>query len=351
MDERSQDQAESKHSNSFWQKEGVNRLLRALFWTVGGLVIYLVVVTVVLLYGWGFNGKTLFDWMDILIFPAVLAVGVYLLNLRQGQRERVADERRRQRELEVESQRAQDVALQTYLDQMSHLLLEKGLRKSQEDDEVRTLARARTLTALAMLDPERKGSLLSFLYEANLIDKANPVIRLGGLAILNFLAGAADLTKIHLSFAYLGEADLSGTNMHKASLPFSHLPKANLSESDLSNADLEYANLAEADLSHALITDANLTATKLNGATATGATLWKSKLIEADFTGANLQNADFAASISAAWTGEMADIGDADLTNANLTEADLRDAIITEEQLAQCASLKGATMPDGSKYD
>lgn len=311
---------------------------------------YIAVVSVVLLYGWGFSGRTLFEWLDILIFPATLAIGVYLLSLRQNKREREADERRRQRELEVEGQRAQDAALQAYLDQISYLLLEKGLRKSQEDDEVRTLARARTLTALSMLDSERKSSLLRFLYEANLIDKEEPIVRLGGLAMLNFLAGAADLTKIHLSFAYLGEADLSGTNMHEASLAFSHLPNANLRETDLNNADLEYADLVEADLRDALITDANLTETKLDGTNAEGATFWKSKLVEADFTGANLQNADFAASISAAWTGDAEDIGDADLTNADLTEADLRGAIITDQQLAQCKSLKGATMPDGTQH-
>jgi uncharacterized protein YjbI with pentapeptide repeats len=39
------------------------------------------------------------------------------------------------------------------------------------------------------------------------------------------------------------------------------------------------------------------------------------------------------------------------LTDANLAGADLTDAIITEEQLAQCASLEGATMPNGQKYE
>jgi len=42
--------------------------------------------------------------------------------------------------------------------------------------------------------------------------------------------------------------------------------------------------------------------------------------------------------------------GNATLTGANLAGADLTDAIITEEQLAQCATLKGALMPNGSKH-
>jgi uncharacterized protein YjbI with pentapeptide repeats len=64
----------------------------------------------------------------------------------------------------------------------------------------------------------------------------------------------------------------------------------------------------------------------------------------------NRPTTTFAASISAAWTGEVEDLGDADLRDADLTEADLRGAIITDQQLAQCKSLKGATMPDGSKH-
>jgi len=46
------------------------------------------------------------------------------------------------------------------------------------------------------------------------------------------------------------------------------------------------------------------------------ATFWKSKLIEADFTGVNLQKADLAALISAVWTDEAEEIGDADLTRS-----------------------------------
>jgi hypothetical protein len=39
------------------------------------------------------------------------------------------------------------------------------------------------------------------------------------------------------------------------------------------------------------------------------------------------------------------------LEEADLSGADLRDALVTEEQLAACASLEGATMPNGQKYE
>jgi hypothetical protein len=46
---------------------------------------------------------------------------------------------------------------------MSSLLLEKDLRKSEEDSEVRTLAWARTLTVLGRMDPSRKADVMQFL--------------------------------------------------------------------------------------------------------------------------------------------------------------------------------------------
>jgi hypothetical protein len=106
----------------------------------------------------GFGDKTLWDLLQLLIVPLVL-VGIGLLfEMQQAERE----ELRAKAERELAEQRAQDEALQAYLDQMSSLLLEKDLRTSEEDSEVRTLARARTLTVLGRLDPSRKSAAMQF---------------------------------------------------------------------------------------------------------------------------------------------------------------------------------------------
>ena len=47
----------------------------------------------------------------------------------------------------------------------------------------------------------------------------------------------------------------------------------------------------------------------------------------------------------------MADLSRADLTGVDLAEANLEGAEVTAKQLAQVKSLKGATMPDGTKHD
>jgi hypothetical protein len=105
-------------------------------------------------------GITLWECLKLLIIPVVIAAGGLWFNRHQ-----------REREQYIGDQRAQDEALQTYLDQIGQLLLDKDrpLRQSKEGDEVRTLARARTLTVLARLESSRKGTVVQFLYEANLI--------------------------------------------------------------------------------------------------------------------------------------------------------------------------------------
>jgi hypothetical protein len=92
--------------------------------------------------GWmGVANKELWDYLDLLIVPVALAIGVAWLNGAQRKRERaaeeeqqkrerdaeeaqqarerVAEEARRERELAIEEQRSQDAALQTYLDKLT----------------------------------------------------------------------------------------------------------------------------------------------------------------------------------------------------------------------------------------
>jgi hypothetical protein len=179
------------------------------------------------LFGWKWTGlpkQTLWDWLQLLIIPAVLA-GVGLWFNRQ----------QREQELQTADRRAQDEALQAYLDQIGQLLLDKdpSLRQAKEDDEVRTLARARTLSVLARLDGERKASIVRFLSEATLIQKEE---------------GANDEHVLNLPVISLFGADLSGANLYRANLSEANLMGANLSEANLSRASLNRADLSGANL-------------------------------------------------------------------------------------------------------
>jgi len=97
---------------------------------------------------------------------------------------------------------------------MSQLLLDKDkpLRQSEEDSEVRILAR--TLTVLARLDRLHEVPVVQFLYESDLIAADRPVVLDLGGADLSF----ANLRKADLSFANLIGADLSDAVLGRAHL-------------------------------------------------------------------------------------------------------------------------------------
>jgi hypothetical protein len=143
--------------------------------------------------------KPLWSWLQLLIVPAAIAVGVAWLNWAQ-----------RERELEVEHQRAQDESLLKYLEQMGQLL-KTGLRESSQDSDVRKLARAWTQTTLETLDhPRRKRSLLRFLYESQLICKDRPVVKLERARLQGVNLEDAKLANADLSEAWMSGADLRG---------------------------------------------------------------------------------------------------------------------------------------------
>jgi uncharacterized protein YjbI with pentapeptide repeats len=249
-----------------------------------------------------FPKRTLWDWLQLLIIPAVLAGGGIWFNRRQQARSQ-----------QSEDQRAQDGALQAYIDHISELLADKDrpLHRARRGDQLSALARARTLTVLARLDGARKGSVLQFLYESGLITRRHVVI---------------DLSGANLRGADLRKANLVGGLLENLSYLSGYIPRAsarheaaNLHFTDLREADLSGANLATVNLRGANLRKANLVGTQLVDAYLRGA-----QLCEADLTSANLSKAY---------------LGKADLTSAKLTKADLTDANLSE-----------AIMPDGAKH-
>jgi len=78
--------------------------------------------------------KTLWDWLDLLIVPLVLAIGAFLL-----------DGSRKRSEREVESDRQKQEILDGFFAHISLLLLEKDLSNSTGPNAVREVARTSTL--------------------------------------------------------------------------------------------------------------------------------------------------------------------------------------------------------------
>ncbi len=220
-------------------------------------------------------GKALWDWMQLLIIPAVLVVGGFLLNSTTSRTER-----------EIASDKQREDVLKEYYEKMSELLLHENLRGSAEDAEVRKIARVWTLTVLPRLDKERKRGLLQFLYESGLIEKGKRIVDLSGadlsdadLFVIN-LSGA-DLSSANLRKANLFQADLSGANLISTVLTSANLFHANLKGANLEKAFLDGGtDLSFADLSGANLQEAKLKGTNLQGTNATSNQLDKAVFYE-----------------------------------------------------------------------
>ncbi len=185
--------------------------------------------------------KSLWDWLGLLAalaIPIVVGFGVAWYTAQQG---KVSERENKDNQHEQ--------ALQAYIDKMSELLLEKRLRESQPEDEVRKVARVRTLTILPHLDEKRKRSVLQFLLDAKLIDKGNRKIDLHD----------ADLTRADLHGIGLTGADLHGANLTGADLHGAYLTGVSLWNVDLREANLIKANMWGTELDDADLTNANLT--------------------------------------------------------------------------------------------
>jgi uncharacterized protein YjbI with pentapeptide repeats len=269
----------------------------------------------------GIADKTVWDWAQFLIsllsaiiIPATL---FYLgANLTQQQQQIANDQRN-------------ETILQSYISDMTTLLVDDQITSTlperttpplSADEQVtankiieaRTVAQAKTLTALDDLDPRRKTILMVFLLQANVFTPhtfpdrqpwpEQDIITLVNVDLNNASLNFADLDYIdflnaHLSGTHLSDAELSNADLRGAHLNGAHLFGANLSNANLSSADLRNANLRDAHLSGTYLFYANLTNT--------------------DLTGAILDNAN--------------------LTNTN----------ITQQQLDTTKSHKGAKLPPG----
>src|SRR4051812_21422729 len=112
----------------------------------------------------GFRGKTLWDWLQLLIVPAILIAVTFAWSATQTRSDNRREDRRIAADRAAAEEARQDTTLQGYLDQMSGLMLDRNLLTSKEGDAVQAVARTVTLTALRRLDGDRKAEVVQFLW-------------------------------------------------------------------------------------------------------------------------------------------------------------------------------------------
>jgi uncharacterized protein YjbI with pentapeptide repeats len=286
-----------------------------------------------------FSGKTFWDWMDILLIPLVLSGGVILWIRSRHQLER----QRSELERSIATDNQQESAYQDFVDRITELMLKEKLSRFSPED-VRNIARVRTLAVLRGLDGKRKGLVLLFLKDSCLVDR-EAVVDLGGADLSGAALAYSRLSRVNLGLANLSKADLQAANLSKSYLGEVNLSGANLRWANLSGADLFGANLSGADMTYA-----NLKGANLMGANLSGCCLNEADLSESDLSGVNLNIGALArANLRKANLGGAELLG-ADLSEADLTQADLSGTQVTRTNLEKAKSLEGAILPDGTKH-
>jgi uncharacterized protein YjbI with pentapeptide repeats len=253
--------------------------------------------------GWTWTGfvgprpKTLWDWLLLLLVPAGLAVVVFALNDAQNGRERRRAEHEAARARAVEVDRRRSDRLDSYLAQMTRLMLSEGLTKARLSTSVSRIASTLTATVLTELDGRRKGQVLVFLNSSRLLVPYHSHVDLGhadfshidahGLSFPEPMKVAdADLRHANFDRALMyvdGEvhgrragslSNFKGSRLQDATFRHAKLRiefrGADLSRADFSDADLDGPVFVEACLSHTRFAGARLTDSRLGNANGTG---------------------------------------------------------------------------------
>ncbi|WP_155744889.1 pentapeptide repeat-containing protein [Scytonema sp. UIC 10036] len=255
------------------------------------------------------SGKTLWDWLGLV---GTLAIPIVLYQFQRSEQEQV----------DINSR---EEAVLGYFKHISELLIDKELKllitKKLETTDFKDpmlnalldASRACTLSMLRRLnkDGERKGRVIRFLSDAELISELN--LELADLSYANL--SNVKLKGAKLGYANLSNADLSLTDCRIIKKIKNAVSSQEFAETgiQLYCADLTNANLSDRFLPNACLKSAILINAILENVYLSGADLGYADLQGANFSRANLRGAN---------------LNGADLRKANFTGADLRGAIL-----------------------
>jgi len=225
------------------------------------LLLLLIIANVAIVSNWisnfkwsGFQKKSFWDWLQLLIVPLMLALGAFYLNSAADFRDSQIAQERKQQEI-----------LTDYFSKMQGLIVETkkskqtpGSKESNSEErlllEFRPTAKALTLSVLEQLDGKRKGKVITYLAESQLITVDNnklysqPEINLYGAnlagMVLNDVDQVETVNKRRLGVAITG-ADMTDSTIKNvrlfvgSQLRESKFIQANLTDVYFTNADMQ----------------------------------------------------------------------------------------------------------------
>lgn len=282
------------------------------------------------------GGKTLWDWVNLLLAPLVVVIIMIVALQTLAAREQANATALEEQAALLDEVVAETGLLQSYIDEMSALMGnddfpslvarplcltpmvmrgESAEVESVEDmtsAESVTVGRDSTAAAYDELTDERLASLIRYTSNNQLFDLYFDC-ELESLTLTD-----ADLSGVNFANVDLTEADLSGSQFHRADLSLATLTSADLSGAEFFTATLDRANMQMADLSGASISTSS---------TLTGADLSNSDLSNATITLATLRDVNLAFANLNGATIELSNLRGVDLTEADLTDVTFGDEV------------------------
>jgi uncharacterized protein YjbI with pentapeptide repeats len=241
----------------------------------------------------GFQKKSFWDWLQLLIIPLMLALGAFYLNSAADFRDyQIAQEQKHQEILTDYFSKMQDLIVETKKSKQT-----PGSKESNSEErlllEFRPTAQALTLSVLEQLDGKRKGKVITYLAESQLITANNdnqsslpevendnpsslPEIKLNGANLKEIVLKNVDL----YSIIDMKNKDriINGIKINNANMERANLSKVNLFKSDLMGSNLENATLQNVNFA---------------GSTMKSSRFINGQITDVDFTGVNLSETIF----------------------------------------------------------
>jgi uncharacterized protein YjbI with pentapeptide repeats len=259
------------------------------------------------------RGKTLWDWLELLIVPIILTIlAIYISNFQKN------------REISIEMLETQNRAIQDY-----HLLVTQTIMESKGNitlDVSKNLLRARTLAILSIISNQQKAALIQFIIESGLLNITSKCLdqRRFNLSNIEWLPGryenivlsGINMSKSHSCQSSFHQSIISGSNLIGSIIEFTSFIKADLNYCDLSHSEILSSLFTEARLIKAKLIDANLQGNDFRGSILRNAKLRGSNLKGSKFNKAYLLSADLS----------FTNLTDVDLSDANLSYANLYGA-------------------------
>ncbi len=216
--------------------------------------------------------KNVWDWLNLLIVPLVIALGGFILNKKMKETEIEISTNERKLDREIANERFAENSLQIYFDRISELLTKMNLREEHVDSDVVRIARARTLSLLNVLDGRRKGSVVQFLSETHLLEGREvdgkykyPPILLGYANLKFMIIKNSTISNAHLHYVDMSHADLSGTCFDGVILQEAIVKNANLTNTSFENANCENADFKGTDFTGSNLKNTNFRSSDLTG--------------------------------------------------------------------------------------